>query len=343
MKDNFVHISAESTSVDCTVVVPTHRGEHRLPELLDAFAHQNYPGAWEVLVVVDGRLDKSEQVLAQYADRVPLRVIVFEEPQGVTRAMNTGFAESHGRIVVRCDDDLTPTTDFIATHMSHHANGPTGVVGPTRDVFANSAYARAYGRPANERSLRAAYARGSEQNWLGWAANNSAPRTAIVKAEGFDPAFVYGQDSELGYRLHKQGLPIVVDQRLEVPHRGPSTSAGTRIPRAFVSGASKRLFYLKHPETLPRRVAPESVAARVWQLMVRVLAATVTSREGFARVGRGVDVLLRILPVGVAGRVVALCVESAGRSGLRHGANDLSTYKKQKSSELRRELANRDR
>lgn len=318
--------------------MPTHRGEHRLPTLLDALKLQDYEGTWEVLVVVDGRLDASSEILERYTEALPLRVHVHETAQGVTSAMNAGFEHASGRIVVRCDDDLTPGPTFVSDHMAHHQHGPRGVVGPTRDVFPDGAYADAYGRPANARSLAAAYARAEEDNWIGWAANNSAPREAILQENGFDPAFVYGQDSELGYRLHKRGLPILVEAALEVEHRGPSTSASTRVPRAFVSGASKRLFYLKHPETLKPRSPVDSVQAWVWQHTVRTLASILRTRESFASLGRFLDRALKVLPVGLSGRLIALSVEAAGRSGFRNGVDDLTTYKGQKTTELQREI-----
>ena len=49
--------------LDASVIVPSHRGAHRLPALLDALARQDHPGPWEVLVVLDGVLDDSPEVL----------------------------------------------------------------------------------------------------------------------------------------------------------------------------------------------------------------------------------------------------------------------------------------
>lgn len=320
------------------MIIPTHRGEHRLPQLLDALSAQDYSGAWEVLVVVDGQLDDSEHILETYTNTLPLRVLVHKLPQGVTHAMNAGFENARGRIVIRCDDDLTPGPNFVSGHMVHHGSSqPTGVIGPTRDVFPNNAYAEAYGRSANRRSLAAAYARPENANWIGWAANNSAPRDLILRAGGFDPDFVYGQDSELGYRLHKLGLRIIVEPALEIEHRGPSTSTSTRVPRAFVSGASKRLFYLKHPEMQRRNAPPSSCSAWVWQNAVNLLAVAVRSRDGFAQIGALLDKAIRVLPESVSSRLIALAVEAAGLSGTRNGADDLGVYKLQKTAELQRE------
>lgn len=325
--------------MDCSVVVPSHRGAHRLPILLDALAAQDYRGSWEVVVVLDGVLDDSNEVLELYKQKVPLRVVTHTTPQGVISAMNSGTEKARGRIVIRCDDDLTPAPDFVSRHMSHHAPGVRrAVVGPTRDVFPDTAYARVYGRPANERSLRAAYARSADKTWISWAANNSAPREDLIAVGGFDPRFVYGQDSELGYRLYRRGLEIVVDPQLEIEHRGPSSTATTRVPRAFVSGASRRLFNQVHPGAHETPEGPRGARARVWQAAVVGLSSALRTPDAWRAAGARIDPLLERIPDAWGYRLVALFVESAGRAGQLHGSDDLSVYKKQKTAELAREL-----
>lgn len=333
-------MSENSDALDGTVLVPTHRGAHRLPELLDALVSQDFTGSWEALVVVDGLLDDTEAVLDAYRGRVPLRVLINAVPQGVTSVMNLGIKEARGRIIIRCDDDLLPGTTFVSRHLSHHAGDQlVGIIGPTRDLYSDSAYARAYGRPATLRSLEAAYSRPEAQSWVGWAANNSASREVLLGVGGFDPNFVYGQDSELGYRLHRAGVHIRVDRELEVEHRGPSTAASTRIPRAFISGASKRVFSLKHPETIQVKMPPGGLRDRLWRAAVWSISHAIRTHAGYSRLGKFVDSFLQVAPTSMAARAVALSVESAGASGRRHGVDDLSSYKSQKTKELNRELA----
>ena len=329
-----------SNDLRASVVVPTHGGAHRLPDLLDAMALQDFGGEWELIVVVDGVVDETVAIVESYRDKVPLRTIVHEVSRGVVAVLNDAFGQARGEVLIRCDDDLTPRPDFVRRHLGHH-DGSTrvGVIGPTRDVFPDTPYARAYGRPAAERSLEAAYRRPADQRWIGWAANNSVHRDAWVCAGGFSPRFVYGQDSELGWRLvHDCGVRIVVDPELQADHRGPSTSATTRIPRAFVSGASKRLFYSEHPEERPVPSSSSGLKVRAWDACVSLIATSIRSKPGYERMGRAVDALLTVVPQRMGGILTAACVEAAGRSGLRNGADDLAVYKAQKAAELSREI-----
>jgi hypothetical protein len=65
-----------------------------------------------------------------------------------------------------------------------------------------------------------------------------------------------------------------------------------------------------------------------------LLAHSVRSVAGYERIGRFLDRTIPLLPDGIAGRMVALCVEAAGRSGHLHGSSDLATYKARKAAEL---------
>ena len=325
--------------MDASVVVPTHGGAHRLPELLEAMARQDFAGEWELVVVVDGVVDDTLQVLDVYRSRVPLRTVVHEVSLGVVEVLNDAFARSKGEVLIRCDDDLTPGHDFVRLHHAHHeARTDVGVIGPTRDVFPDTGYARVYGRRTTERSLTEAYARPREQRWIGWAANNSLHRDAWTCAGGFDPRFVYGEDSELGWRLaHECGVSIIVDPALQVDHRGPSTSAATKVPRAFVSGASRRLFYLAHPSERVAGPASLGFRDRFWGMSVSLLARTLRTKSAYERVGRFLDAILEITPGGLGRVLVALSVEAASRSGQLHGHDDLRLYRSQKDAELRNE------
>ena len=327
-----------SRELDASVIIPSHRGAHRLPELLDALAEQTYTGAWEALVVLDGVFDDSPAIIASYADRVPVRVLRLEDPQGVSRALNAAYADARGRVLIRCDDDLTPGPEMVSRHVAGHRGAEdVGLIGPTRDVFPPTPYARVYGEQGNTRLLAAAYARSADHRWVSWAAHNSITRDTWDRVGGFDPSFVYGQDSELGFRLHEAGIRMVVDPALEIAHRGPATTAANRVPRAFVSGASRRHFSTVHPgasHAAPTPAGRMTVSDRVWTSATSLIARSVRTREGYARLGLWVDRSIAVMPSNVARRLVALSVESAGASGVLHGPADLSQFKVQKVSEL---------
>ncbi|MGG5259374.1 glycosyltransferase [Phycicoccus avicenniae] len=319
-----------------TVVVPTHRGAHRLPLLLDALAAQRVDEPWEVVVVVDGPDAATDAALAHAPRELPLVVVHRAASTGVAAALNAGTEAARGRVVIRCDDDLTPAPDMVRRHLAHHVGDePVGVVGPTRDVLPDGPYARAYGRAATERSVAGVLAAPEAEVWRHWAAHTSVRRDVLEAVGGYDADFSYREDSELGLRLHRHGVRLVVDPDLVLPHRGAPADARTKVARAWVSGASEVLFAQRHPDTVtaaPPR--PHGAAARAWSGAVGALAATMPTHASAARLGSVVDRLLTVLPTRPAGRVVALAVEAAARAGRRHGSPQQRAYRAQKDVEL---------
>lgn len=306
-----------------SVVVPSRGGATRLPVLLEALSRQEIEAPWEVLVVLDGDIDDSRAVVERYADRLPLRIIERTGGDGVAAALAEGCAAAYGELLIRCDDDLTPQPDFVARHVAWHRARPKdapplGVIALTRDVFEDGPYAAAYGRPANERLLAAAYAREPEQRWLHWAACNSVPKAAYDAVGGFDQTMTYREDSELGLRLARSGVEIVIDPALEIEHRAPSPDAATRVARAYTSGASTRAFEGRHPDV----GKADASSPGAWDRLVAAEARRLTSRDDAARLGRRIDRLLPRVPEPARGKLVAWAVEAAGLAGRNAGTVD---------------------
>jgi len=72
-----------------------------LQESVDSACNQTYPNL-EVIVVDDGSVDTSRDVIASYGDRIHS---VYKENGGQASAFNTGFAASKGDIVIFLDAD----------------------------------------------------------------------------------------------------------------------------------------------------------------------------------------------------------------------------------------------
>ena len=313
---------SETERPQASVIIPSYRGRDRLPELLERLTRQDFEGEWEVIVALDGETDGSRALLEKYADRLPLTIVASERSRGVAATLNDAYADACGEVLIRCDDDLSPESHMVRRHVELHAASdvPLGVIGATRDVFADTPYARAYGIPANRRHLATAYKRDESSTWLHWAAHNSVTRETWDRCGGFDAEFVHGEDGELGFRLHQAGVRIVLDRELEIEHRGPAPSAAVRVPRAFVSGAGRRAFEQAHPTAVrPGVASARSFTGALWNGMVGVTSATLRSQTTCRRFGGFIDRMPTGTPIAARARLIALGVEAAGRSGYRNG------------------------
>ena len=282
---------------------------------MNALAGQEGDISWEVVVVLDGDIDGSRAVLDQFLRRAPLTVVELSENQGRSAALNAGFHHSGGSVLIRCDDDLVPTPDFIARHAAHHNSDAVGVVGLYRNVFPDTVYARVYGRAWDEDFRREAYAAPAHRTWRYWAGNCSLTRATWDSIGPYDTGFrAYGyEDVDFGYRVASLGVPIVLDRQLETEHRIAATTTSTRAQRAFYSGAARRRFESKHGLT-----PPDPVTRTAWDRAVAALARRLDERRT-QTFGSVVDASARVLPARAGRKAVAMLVEAAARAGHASG------------------------
>jgi glycosyltransferase involved in cell wall biosynthesis len=96
-----------------TVLFATRNRAQILREVLDAFCQlQAPPTGWKLIVVDNGSTDGTPQVLASFANRLPL-TFLFEPRLGKNFALNTGLDSSQGDLIVFTDDDVFPNPDWL--------------------------------------------------------------------------------------------------------------------------------------------------------------------------------------------------------------------------------------
>ena len=212
--------------------------------------------------------------MLQFRTTLRVQVVTFPENRGRSAALNAGMAAARGRVLVRCDDDLEPEPDFVALHLAAHAGAdtrPLGVVGLYQNVFPDTPYARAYGRPADARFREDAYRAPADTTWRYWAGNVSVTRDTADRVGPYDEGFrAYGwEDVDWGHRLHLLGVPVVLEPGLETTHRLSAVTAASRVERAWFYGAARRAFVAKHGRTELAPRPPDSVWTRAVALTAR--------------------------------------------------------------------------
>ncbi len=93
-----------------SLIIPVYNEEETLPLLFDAVyqALESLPRSWEVILVDDGSMDKSLDVLKSFAekDTEHIRVVAFRRNFGQTAAIAAGIDHAQGDVVVLMDADL---------------------------------------------------------------------------------------------------------------------------------------------------------------------------------------------------------------------------------------------
>ena len=96
-----------------TVLLATRNRARILRDVLGAFCQlESPPSGWKLVVVDNGSTDQTTQVIASFANRLPLRS-VFESKIGKNFALNTGLELVEGDLAVFTDDDVFPRANWL--------------------------------------------------------------------------------------------------------------------------------------------------------------------------------------------------------------------------------------
>ena len=305
-----------------SIVIPSRGGAERLPRLLTALAAQTHHD-WEAIVVIDGDIDNSAAVVAQYS-HLPVRSIAFPANRGRVSALNAGFAVATGEVLIRCDDDFEPTPGHVAAHVEPHEERVCGVVGLPVNVAPPSAYMRTYGFDADRRGHAAASAMEPDMRWRLWGGNVSVTRAVYDRVGGYDPRYRgYGwEDVDFGYRLHMLGVPIVIAEGAQARHHMAAVTTVIRTGRAMASGRARWTFDSIHG---PGSSGPDGPGdSSAWNRTINQLAAGLTENRS-AHLAAVIDILLPMLPAPVARKVVAAVVEASSVVGYRRARDAAMT------------------
>lgn len=223
-----------------SVIVCTYNGAERLWKCLQALAALNYEN-YEVLVVDDGSIDRTGEVLERFEK---VKVLCLEHG-GLSRARNAGAAAARGEIFAFTDDDCQPDQNWLrwlawrfVDEGIAAAGGPN--LAPRAEGAGEAVSAAAPGAPTHVMldDLEAEHLPGCHL---------AVRREAFEAIGGFDDRFWTAGDDvdfcwrlrEAGYRLGFSGASFVWHERRSTPWRYLKQQMGY--------GRAEALLFQKHP------------------------------------------------------------------------------------------------
>lgn len=212
-------------SVFCSVIIGTAGRAEAMRRCLEAFCQQDYPReAWELIVANDGGAPL-DGLLAEFADRLPLRSLRLETNQGVSAARNAGAAAARGVLLCFTDDDAVPDPAWLRALAAVHETAPDQLLGGS---IVNGLPQNLYAQ-ASQYILEAAYAyynrQPGEARMLA-GSNLAAPAKRFTEIGGFDLKLRRSQDRDLCERWREQGWGLTYVPEARIAHVHPLTLAG---------------------------------------------------------------------------------------------------------------------
>lgn len=186
-----------------TVILPVHDGERYLEEAIESIIRQDLSD-WELLLVDNGSVDRTEEICRAAATRDPrVKVLRLPDPDLVA-ALNAGLASARGRLVARMDADDVALPARLRLQASHLELHPAVVaVGCAVDVMDEDG--EAVGRvllPQRDSDIRQALLAGRSAICHPTLV---VRRDAIERAGGYRPGSYPTEDLDLWMRLGKEG------------------------------------------------------------------------------------------------------------------------------------------
>lgn len=200
--------SRQTVSPDVSIVIPTHNRRALLEKALDRLVAQTVDMArTEVIVVVDGCSDDTEEMLRSQDRPFDLQVVV-QEQRGAAASRNAGARVARAPMIIFIDDDIMAAPDLVEQHIRAHRDEETtvtiGRLAPDPSpkvpgwwrwlewqVDKQYRLMQAGQRPINGRCL--------------YSGNFSVKREAFLQVGGFDETLRHSEDVELGLRLEQNG------------------------------------------------------------------------------------------------------------------------------------------
>jgi glycosyltransferase involved in cell wall biosynthesis len=108
-----------------TIAICTRNRADSLHRTLDSITLLQIPKqtSWELIVVDNGSTDTTSDVIAHFAERLPMRHL-FEPRRGASNARNTAVAASSGEYMLWTDDDVIVDREWLSAYMEAFQQRP---------------------------------------------------------------------------------------------------------------------------------------------------------------------------------------------------------------------------
>lgn len=111
-----------------SLIVPVYNSEEYLGKCLDSILNQTYQN-FEILVVNDGSKDNSWNIIEDYKNRYPDKIVAInQENKGVAVTRNETVRKANGDYIMFVDNDDFLDKDYIETFITNAESGDYDIV-----------------------------------------------------------------------------------------------------------------------------------------------------------------------------------------------------------------------
>ena len=203
-----------------TVIMPVLNEESHLAASVQSILDQGYPGELEIIVALGPSHDKTNQVAADLAKKVPsLRFI--DNPRGLTTVgLNQAIAQAKHDFIVRVDAHSELAPNYIADGIRILLEVDADQLGGIMNAQGKSSFQKAVAWAYKSR-----FGIGGASYHVGGLAGPAESaylgifkKSALERVDGYDEAIIRGEDWDLAQRIKKTGGLVWFSPELKVTY-----------------------------------------------------------------------------------------------------------------------------
>ena len=248
-----------------SVVIPSYNRDKVIKRAIDSVLKQTFQD-FEIVVVDDGSVDKTKEVVNSIADK---RVkYVYQKNQGATAARNTGIINSLGYYVSFLDSDDFWHPEMLERQLqTYESDKEIGWVYTNVQGVRADGSTFPFGLPLGIHGN--CYAEALRQGYIAPTTVVSAKREALIKVGLFDVQLPASQDDDICFKLaknYKVGyVPEFMASMLFDPDNRISDN-GRKVAKGWW------MLWNKYEDDVLDYCGKETLALHYWECLIRYLA-----------------------------------------------------------------------
>lgn len=205
-----------------SVVVPVLNEEKYLDSCIDTLLKQDYPRELMRWLFVDGMsTDRTREILMGYQKKYPDLIRVLDNPnKTVPYAMNIGIREATGPYMIRLDAHAEYAEDYFSKCVEVLEETGADNVGGVMETKSRTPIGRTIAKMlASSFGVGDAQFRtGGKDGYVDTVPFGAFRREIFDKVGLYDERLTRNQDSELNYRIIKNGGKIYLSQKIKLAY-----------------------------------------------------------------------------------------------------------------------------
>lgn len=229
-----------------SVIIPAYNAEKSIESCLNALHNQtDLEEQPEIIVVDDGSTDNTSLIVKKHEGVV----LIQQKNSGPGAARNAGLQEARGRFLLFTDSDCIPAPNWVAEMIkAFEIENIALVIGYTTSHYGKDNFL--------SKVLQGRDLVGDKPGPINrFNSNNLALHRDIAQAYPFDESLrIYGEDSDLGWRILQDGYKTHFCPTAKINHYHPLTFISF-FKNGYLEGIGSARLHYKHNKWIPRDLA----------------------------------------------------------------------------------------